>query len=280
MIGNMRDFKDILSKLPYLSVYEEKDKLILDYERLDKRWNIEKSAIEDLLEKFKEKKIKDETILYDEYSYEALVKFEISRPVPFRLFFDEERLLKDDPTNGIVYELSKPTDEYLLFILDALRESEYWADIFRFFPSRVMKERVSREKLEFFELLSKITRIYTLKIKSREPMSSDRFSKLATSFLFNLSYNLDIAIIEVKFLHELTRYRITRIRRSKIDEIEPPHRIYNPDLVYHYQMAISTDSIPLQFLSFYHVIEHFFHDIYHEDLINTLKAKITSPDFW
>ena len=279
MIGNIRDFKDILSKLPYLSVYEEKDKLILDYERLDKSWEIEKSAIEDLLEKLKEKKIKDETILYDEYSYEALVKFEISRPVPFRLFFDEERLLKDDPTNGIVYELSKPTDEYLLFILDALRESEYWAYIFRFFPSRVMKERVSREKLEFFELLSKITRIYTLKIKSRESMSSDRFSKLATSFLFNLSYNLDIAIIEVKFLHELTRYRITRVRRSRIDEIEPPHRIYNHDLVYHYQMAISTDSVPLQFLSFYHVIEHFFHDIYHEDLINTLKAKITSPDF-
>ena len=278
MIGNIRDFKDILSKLPYLSVYEEKDKLILDYERLDKSWEIEKSAIEDLLEKLKEKKIKDETILYDEYSYEALVKFETPLPILFRRFFEED-LSKEDPANGIVYELSKPTDEYLLFILDALRESEYWAYIFRFFPSRVMKERVSREKLEFFELLSKITRIYTLKIKSRESMSSDRFSKLATSFLFNLSYNLDIAIIEVKFLHELTRYRITRIRRSRIDEIEPPHRIYNHDLVYHYQMAISTDSVPLQFLSFYHVIEHFFHDIYHEDLINTLKAKITSPDF-
>ena len=277
MMENIRDLKDRLSKLPYLSITEGKDKFILNYERLDKSWEIEKSVVEDLLEELKKKKIKDETILYDEYSYEALVKFETSRPILFRLFFEEERLLKEDPANGMIYELSKPTDEYLLFILDALIESEYWKDIFRFFLLRVIRERTGMEKTEFFEFLSKFLRIYTLKIRSREPMSSDRFSKLATSFLFNLSYNLDIAVIEVRFLHELARSKITRIRRSR--EIEPPRRIYNPDLVYHYQMAISTDSIPLQFLSFYHVIEHFFYDIYHEDLINTIKAKITSPDF-
>ena len=276
MIENIKDFKDRLGKLPYLSVAEEKDKLILNCERLNKSWEIEKSLIDGLLEKLKRKKIKDETILYDEYSYEALVKFETPLPILFRRFFEED-LSKEDPANGIVYELSKPTDEYLLFILDALIESEYWKDIFRFFLLRVIRERTGMEKTEFFEFLSKFLRIYTLKIRSREPMSSDRFSKLATSFLFNLSYNLDIAVIEVRFLHELARSKITRIRRSR--EIEPPCRIYNPDLVYHYQMAISTDSIPLQFLSFYHVIEHFFYDIYHEDLINTIKAKITSPDF-
>lgn len=276
MIENIKDFKDRLSKLPNLSVVEEKNKLILNCERLNKSWEIEKSLIDGLIEKLKRKKIKDETILYDEYSYEALVKFETPLPILFRRFFEED-LSKEDPANGIVYELSKPTDEYLLFILDALIESEYWKDIFRFFLLRVIRERTGMEKTEFFEFLSKFLRIYTLKIRSREPMSSDRFSKLATSFLFNLSYNLDIAVIEVRFLHELARSKITRIRRSR--EIEPPRRIYNPDLVYHYQMAISTDSIPLQFLSFYHVIEHFFYDIYHEDLINTIKAKITSPDF-
>ena len=276
MIENIKDFKDRLSKLPNLSVVEEKNKLILNCKRLNKSWEIEKSLIDGLIEKLKRKKIKDETILYDEYSYEALVKFETPLPILFRRFFEED-LSKEDPANGIVYELSKPTDEYLLFILDALIESEYWKDIFRFFLLRVIRERTGMEKTEFFEFLSKFLRIYTLKIRSREPMSSDRFSKLATSFLFNLSYNLDIAVIEVRFLHELARSKITRIRRSR--EIEPPRRIYNPDLVYHYQMAISTDSIPLQFLSFYHVIEHFFYDIYHEDLINTIKAKITSPDF-
>ena len=146
MIENIKGLKDRLSKLPYLSVVEKGNKLILNCERLNKSWEIEKSLIDGLLEKLKEKKIKDETILYDEYSYEALVKFETSRPILFRLFFEEERLLKEDPANGMIYELSKPTDEYLLFILDALIESEYWKDIFRFLPLRVIRERTGMEK--------------------------------------------------------------------------------------------------------------------------------------
>lgn len=111
----------------------------------------------------------------------------------------------------------------------------------------ILREIISEEELEFFEFLSRIIIPckYTLKIKSQEPRSSGEFSKLATAFLFNLSYNLDIAIIEVRFLHELTRYRFGRIRRTRPEEIELPRRFCNSDLVYHYQMATSTDSIPL-----------------------------------
>ncbi len=281
MIENIDDFKKILSNIPHLSIDEKKNEFVLIYERLDKSWKIEKKSVENLIENLKRKKIKDETILYDEYSYEALVKPETARPIPYGILFDEEYLLKEDTANGITYELSKPTNEFLLFILEALREPEYIRDIFRIFPSGILRKRISEEKLEFFEFLNKIMipHLYTLKIKSKEPRSSGGFSKLATAFLFNLCYNLDVAIIEVRFLHDLTRYRFGRIRRGRPEEIEPPRRIYNPDLVYHYQMAISTDSIPLQFLSFYHIIEHFFYDIYHEELLNAIREKITSPDF-
>ena len=183
-------------------------------------------------------------------------------------------------TNGITYELSKPTDEYMLFILDALGKSGYLRDTPRPLPLLRIR-KICEENLNFFEFLNEIItpRLYTLKIRSLEPMSANKFSDFATAFLFNLSYNLDIAVIEVRFLHELSRYRFGKIRRSRLDEIEPPRRIYIPDLVYHYQMAISTDSIPLQFLSFYHIIEHFFYDVYHGELLNEIRAKITSPDF-
>jgi hypothetical protein len=281
MIENIEDFKKILSNLPYLSIDDKKNEFVLSLDRFDKSWRIDKNSAENLINNLKRKKIKDETILYDEYSYEALIKFEVSRPIPFRIFFDEEYLLKEDTANGITYELSKPTNEFLLFILEILREPEYLRDLFRPFPSRVLRERISEEKLEFFDFLSRIMipRLYTLKIKSQAPRSNEDFSKLATGFLFNLSYNLDIAIIEVRFLDELTRYRFGKIRRARPEEIEPPRRFYNSDLVYHYQMAISTDSIPLQFLSFYHIIEHFFYDVYHEELLEAIRAKITSPDF-
>lgn len=281
MMESTEDFKEILNKIPYLSIVEEEDKFILNYERFDKSWKLKKSVVESLLKKLKEKNIEDETILYDEYSYEVLIKFEMTRPIPIRIFYDEERILKEDVTNGIKYELSNPTDEYMLFVLKLLGDSEDSGDLFRPLSSHIMRERISKEKLDFFEFLSKIMipRIYTLKIKSHEPMSISQFSKLAMAFLFNLSYNLDITVIEIRFLHEFSHYRFGRIRRSRPDEIEPPRRTYIPDLVYHYQMAISTDSIPIQFLSFYHVIEYFFYDIYHEELLNVIRAKITSPDF-
>ncbi|WP_283217824.1 hypothetical protein [Thermococcus sibiricus] len=277
MIENMEDFKGILSKLPGIFVAEDKDGFILKHKWSEKSWKVEKNIIENIIKNLKEKNVKDETVLYDEYSYEALIKFEISRPIPLRIFYDENRMFKEDIANGITYELSRPTDGYLLFILKVLGESGSLRGFLR--PVGVMRRKTN--ELNFFEFLSEIIapRLYTLKIKSCDPMSVGRFSDLATAFLFNLSYNMDVAIIEVRFLHELTRYGFRRMKRSRPDEIEPPRRKYIPDLVYHYQMALSTDSIPLQFLSFYHIIEHFFHDVYHEELLNKIKAKLTSPDF-
>ena len=281
MIENARDFKEIFNRLPGFSVEEKENEFVMVYERFDKSFKIGKKEVKDLIENLRGKKIKDETILYDEYSYEVLIKFENSRLIPLRIFPDEEKLFKEDTANGITYELSKPTNEFLLFILGILREPEYLRDLFRPFPSHILRERIREEKLEFFEFLGRIMNphVYTLKIKSQEPKSSREVSKLATAFLFNLSYNLNIAIIEVRFLDELTRYRLGKIRHAKPEEIEPPRRVYNSDLVYHYLMALSTDSIPLQFLSFYHIIEHFFYDVYHEELVNAIRTKITSPDF-
>jgi hypothetical protein len=281
MIENIEDFKEVLNKLPSLSIVEEKDdKIILNYERFGKQWELEKDDVEDIIKKLKEKNIKkDETILYNEYSYEVLIKFESSPLIFLRDFYDDRCISKEDIANSIEYELSKPTNEYMLFIFKALGESGSLRDFFRHIPSPIMRKKI--KDLDFFEFLSEIigNRIYTLKIKSKEPVSVDKFSDLATSFLFNLSYNLNMAIIEIRFLCELNRYRFVRKRRSSLDEIEPPRRIYIPDLTYRYQMAISTDSIPLQFLSFYHIIEYFFHDVYNEELLNTIKDKITSPDF-
>jgi len=126
----MEDFKEILSKLPGIFVAEDKDGFILKHKWLEKSWKVEKNIIENI-KNLKERNVKDETILYDEYSYEALIKFEISRPIPLRIFYDENRMFKEDIANGIAYELSRPTDEYLLFILKVLGESGSLRDFLR-----------------------------------------------------------------------------------------------------------------------------------------------------
>ena len=73
--------------------------------------------------------------------------------------------------------------------------------------------------------------------------------------------------------------RIGFIRRANSEDIEPPRRQYINDLIYHYQKGISSESIDHQYLSFYHVFEHFFDNVYNEDLITRVRGEITKPGF-
>nr|BFE64973.1 hypothetical protein GCM10020063_094990 [Dactylosporangium thailandense] len=61
--------------------------------------------------------------------------------------------------------------------------------------------------------------------------------------------------------------------------MEAPRRHYVADLVHHYQLGISGDSPMLQYLSYYHVAEHWFENVYQDDLIDRVQALITAPGF-
>ena len=50
-------------------------------------------------------------------------------------------------------------------------------------------------------------------------------------------------------------------------------------MILHYQKGISTESLDHQYLSFYHILEHFFEKIYNEDLINKLRDELTLLGF-
>lgn len=107
------------------------------------------------------------------------------------------------------------------------------------------------------------------------------FSKHANAFLFQVSFNLDRALSPQFYIDELVRAgRIARVRRARgIDELEAPRRHYIPHVVYQYQMGVATDNPPLEYLSYYHVAEHFFKEIFNEDLISRVQNMITRPDF-
>lgn len=100
------------------------------------------------------------------------------------------------------------------------------------------------------------------------------------AFLFHIGYNIDVALVPQRLLEEIARRgRITRMRRSRVDEIDPPRRIYNEDLVQHYLLAVSTDNPVIEYLSYYHILEHFYEAVFNDDLLNTIKSQITDPGF-
>ena len=82
------------------------------------------------------------------------------------------------------------------------------------------------------------------------------------------------------YLSELIRpARISNTRRLTIDDLDVPRRHYVSDIIYHYQLGVSADSPMLEYISYYHVAEHWFENIYQDDLVEQIQATITAPGF-
>ncbi|RRU06416.1 hypothetical protein [Stenotrophomonas sp. 278] len=225
--------------------------------------------------------IADETALVSDTTYEILVQEE--SPHHFRKF-REDKLCVSEEDDGIEYELSPASDAYLTWLLSTVQTQREMRDLgFGYLSGmRFERMRIEIESSSPFDILRAVSvyRFLTLKIRAKSKASVRRFQQLSSSFLFHIAFNLDVALVQVRFLEELSsRGRINRMRRSKVDEIDPPRRMYNEDLVAHYVLAVSTDSPSVQFLSYYHVLEHFFESIFNDELVDKVKSQITHPAF-
>lgn len=238
------------------------------------------SDIDAIAEAISELEINDETALYTDSGYEIIVREESSDPM--RRIRDN-RIEVNNEESGLVYELSPASDEYLIWLLNEIKLNLSPRDFrlgFYYSPriDKYLEEESEASLIDFIRLTS--MRFLTLKITSDKKQSPSQFSKLTHAFLFHIGYNLDVALVPQRLLEEIARRgRITRMRRSKADEIDPPRRIYNEDLVQHYLLAVSTDNPVIEYLSYYHILEYFYEAVFNDDLLETIKSKITDPGF-
>jgi hypothetical protein len=137
-------------------------------------------------------------------------------------------------------------------------------------PAATLFEQIARRFFRF--------RTIQITCSTARPLSD--LLGLLSAFIFQYSFNTGIPIIELRFLEQFLRAaRMQVLRRSSFEEMEPPRRLYVTDLVYHYQMGLASDSPPLQYLSFYHVAEHFFEAVFTEDMIQSIIGVLTGPGF-
>jgi hypothetical protein len=195
----------------------------------------------------------------------------------------EDKIEVHNEENGLVYDLSPASDEYLIWLLNEIKLNLSPRDFrlgFYYTPriDRYLEGESEASLIDFIRLTP--MRFLTLKITSDKKQTPSQFSKLTHAFLFHIGYNLDVALVPQRLLEEIARRgRITRMRRSRADEIDPPRRIYNEDLVQHYLLAVSTDNPVIEYLSYYHILEHFYEAVFNDDLLETIKSKITDPGF-
>jgi hypothetical protein len=171
---------------------------------------------------------------------------------------------------------------YILFlhqkmnILSGRRLDRYGVGI-----GRLAADAVTESDNDALELYAAVRPYFmTVRVESEKPLAMDRLRDLTSAYLFHISYNLDVALVPQRHLDELIRHQLIRShRRARPEDIEPPQRVYIEDTVYHYQMGVSADNPVLEYLSFYHIAEHFFRDVFNRDLITRVRKQITGPQF-
>ena len=260
----------------------EEDKYIVTVTRREQSiaLNAKFSDIDAIAEAISVLEIYDETALYSDSGYEIIVREESSGPMRR---IREDKIEVNNEENGLVYELSPASDEYLIWLLNEIKKNLLPRDFrlgFYYGPriERYLEEESEANLINFIRL--SLLRFLTLKITSEKKQSPSQFSKLTHAFLFHIGYNLDVALVPQRLLEEIARRgRITRMRRSRAEEIDPPRRIYKEDLVQHYLLAVSTDNPVIEYLSYYHILEHFYEAVFNDDLLQTIKSKITDPGF-
>lgn len=280
-ILEIKSIANTIAELTRSEYIEDGDKILIKLRRVEKSIEIDCNQMQKLIAKISSKSVEDQTKFFDDNEFEVLVKEEA--PLHIRRFRDEKYILKDSESQ-IEYEISPPSEEYIVWLLTQM--SEYFSPkelgFTAFYSPRI--EKLIEESKGVFSIFDYLRytlfRFPTLKIRSVQKSSYRQFIRLTNSFLFQLGYNIDAAFVPVNSLDNIyRRVRLSKIRRSKIDEIDPPRRAYNEDLIHHYLLAVSTDNVVVEYLSYYHILEHFFESVFSDELIETTRSILTHPSF-
>ena len=78
-------------------------------------------------------------------------------------------------------------------------------------------------------------------------------------------------------MFHLNRTTRERINFEQLDS--PPLREYTVDVVDYYKLALSSNDPYIKFISFYHVMEYFYDEVFKKKMITDLRDKITNPGF-
>jgi hypothetical protein len=159
---------DAIIALTRAEVKEDEKGIDIRPHRFKKTIRVQYDKIEEIIINLNKKNYEDHTKLYDDNNYEIIVKEESQ--VHYHTFRDDNFSV-EDKENQTTYEISNPTDEYLVFILsqmhDVFPKGPFGYGIYPLFRA----ERMMVEKADSFSIFdflrTSIFRFLTIKIKSR-----------------------------------------------------------------------------------------------------------------
>lgn len=186
----------------------------------------------------------------------------------------------EDSINLVEYEINKPTEIYTIWALKEIFK-RHCVDDNR--ALRRMKGRASlrrntgiAETINIIDLLNTLCRFHTLKV-TKKHISSVNLTKAIDSYCYTYMRNLHQSI-KVYNLEDV--FPIASSGNTDFTlEFEAPKKYYNSNLIDYYNLAISAPDPFVSFISYYHIIEYYYDEVFKEHQIESVKKVITSPTF-
>lgn len=189
----------------------------------------------------------------------------------------------EDGTNKIAYQLGNASIEYCIMLLDYLDFDAFPRNrVLRnasFHLSRI-RNRIRFEDInvDLESILSKVFGIKTLRIKTEINNTLSSFQQYAKAYEYLYMYKTRRSIVEVAQLETILVDGSGDITRSS-EMDEPPRRKVNSEILEYYTMAIEAKDPFTKYISFYHVVEFFFDEVYKRKIIEQMRDRITDPAF-
>lgn len=224
---------------------------------------------------------KEELALYSSNQYEIIVNID-------RLIYRGDEIIQlEDSIHHINYEFGPITIEYCIYLLMLLCDTNTTDTKIGRIPFKLQRFRrfhssryYENETFDWKDILLQILGEYSLKIKGSESIELNMWNTFKTAFEFDFMYKSGISVVNYIDISDV--FRLNNDLRSRLDlkEIDSaPLRQYSNDVVDYYRLALSSNDSYIKYISFYHVIEYFFDEIFKNKLVTDLRDKITRPDF-
>ena len=244
--------------------------------------SVDTSEIKKYFESLLKYETKNNSALYKDNYYENLILGEFMYEVVGGEATNEgfTKYTLHDEINNIEYEISPISNEYMILILQNITSR---LDDIRYFQAQKISFPYYDTKLNQNDYLKKYglftnLRVFfnSLKIRTKKKRKLDSMKRIANSFCFKLSSSTNQPIILSKDLSKKYTQYLDSI--SSDYDLVVPEKLYKDNLIYYYQMALSTQMPVLQYLFFYQIIEYFFENSYFESWIEFFKERIKKPN--
>jgi hypothetical protein len=212
-----------------------------------------------------------------------------SREISLQFFSPITRLLNQenpiiDTVNGLSYSIGPATLEYCMFLLDRVadyvRENNRRIHIdLRHRSRNALRHGIIENFQNPLDVLPEILCAQTLKVNSNQPVNLLKLRDYAASFEFLLMYKQNIAVSEYSDVQDMYIIGRSLLPHQRETMDTPPQRIFNVAVLDYYTLAMESKDPFSMYISFYHVIEHYFDAVFKKKLTEEMQNRITHPDF-